>query len=112
MKKLAFNYDGEEIEVILQVANYISDNSIYIGLLTEEDGEFELFDDLTVNLGNSTKENEAYISDFMSKEKLEFIKNHQLGEVLPEKGKSGFCEYNKVAFHMETVMKYAAPLMD
>ena len=50
--------------------------------------------------------NEAYISGSFSREKLHFIKKHELGVLLPEEGFSGYCTYAKVAFDMERLREF------
>lgn len=89
-------------EVRLHVGQYAHGGRLYIGMDYREDGEWESFDDLTVNiLHEQAKANEAYISDTFSEEKIAFIQKHKLGEVLNEVGRSGFCTYRKVAFDMD-----------
>lgn len=98
--EFVWQYGTEEIR--LHVGQYAHGGRLYIGMDYREDGEWESFDDLTVNiLHEQAKANEAYISDTFSEEKIAFIQKHKLGEVLNEVGRSGFCTYRKVAFDMD-----------
>ena len=54
----------------------------------------------------SLEPNEAFISDFDSKNKLAFIKKHKIGKVLPWKGRSGYCQYAVVAFDLNRLSQY------
>lgn len=98
-KSLGYDWEFGHEELTVRIRSYASGGGLYIGLF--EGKSREQFSDLTVNLPyNQTKVNEAYIDDFDSKNKLEFIKKHKLGEVLPERGYSGYCSYYKVAFDL------------
>ena len=103
-EKPILEYDWElgHEEIQLEIGTYYTGKRLYIGMLAKEDGVWESFGDLTVNLPFERSEvNEAFIQDFGSKEKLEFIKKHKLGKVLPEKGHSGYCTYAKVTFNFK-----------
>lgn len=109
-KTLGFDWQFGHEEMALQVAFYANNGGLYVGLYNKTEDGFESFGDLTVNLPMSSmfplKPNEAYISDFASREKLAFIKKHKLGVVLPETGFSGYCSYAKVAFDMERLKEF------
>lgn len=106
-KTLGYDWELGHEELSMEVNSYANNGSLYIGLYHLEDGCPELFADLTVNLPyGGTRVNEAYIDDFSSKSKLQFIKKHKLGKVLPEKGHSGYVVYNKVAFDLERLAEF------
>lgn len=103
-KTLGYDWEYGHEELEIRVSTYLYENHLFIGLHQMEDGE--PFGDLTVNLPLSRLEyNEAYIDNFDAENKLKFIRKHRLGEVLPEKGHSGYCEYYKVAFDMERLQE-------
>lgn len=108
-EKRTLGYDwkfGHE-ELVLAVDAYFNDSSLYIGFYQKKEESLRYFGDLTVSLpGSSVEVNEAYISDFNSKENLEFIERHKLGKVLPEVGYSGFCTYAKVSFDLERLAEF------
>ena len=106
-KTLELNYEGEKIEVLLAVGCYTDSKNIYIGIYYMDDGEPELFDDLTVALPNSTLElNEGFISGDLTREKLDLIQKYNLGKILNERGCSEFAVYSKVAFDLEKIAEY------
>ena len=80
----------------------LTENGFYIGLYKEENGEWEDFGNLTVNLPHEdVKKNEAFIDHNFFESKLQFIKKYQLGEILPETAVSGYCTFSKVAFDLD-----------
>lgn len=99
---LEYNWEFGKTEIILQVAEYLYGNGLYIEMLSREPEGWESFGDLTVNLPFApTEANEAYISHDFSEDKIAFIEKQRLGKVLPETASSGFCVFQKVAFDME-----------
>ncbi|RHR25799.1 DUF4313 domain-containing protein [Clostridium sp. AF19-22AC] len=101
-KTLGYDWEFGHEELVIEVGAYAYGDRLYIGLLHKEDGEMESFADLTINLPYSPAEiNEAYIDDFARNSKLNFIKKHKLGKVLPEEGYSGYARYSKVAFNLD-----------
>lgn len=106
-KTLGYDWKFGHEELVLAVDAYFNDSSLYIGFYQKKEESLRYFGDLTVSLpGSSVEVNEAYISDFNSKENLEFIERHKLGKVLPEVGYSGFCTYAKVAFDLERLAEF------
>lgn len=94
--------EAADEEIKLEIGTYYTGKGLYIGMLAKEDGVWESFSDLTVNLPFERSDvHEAFIQDFGSKEKLKFIQKHKLGKILPERGHSGFCTYAKVAFDLK-----------
>ena len=76
-------------------------------MVKKKDQEEELYDILTVSLpGENIKINEAFITDFECKYKLQFIRKYKLGEVLQRVGHSGFCDYRLVRFDLEKLAEY------
>ena len=98
---LGYDWEMGHEEIKLEIGTYYTGKGLYIGMLAKEDGVWESFSDLTVNLPFERSDvHEAFIQDFGSKEKLKFIQKHKLGKILPERGHSGFCTYAKVAFDL------------
>lgn len=109
IKTLQFDwkYRKKPIKLALQVQSYQMNGNLYIGLRWKNGSQYESFTDLTVNLGNKLKSNEAYVKTFGENEGLlDFILKNQLGTLLPEKGYSGFNEYLKIAFDMERLKEF------
>lgn len=99
---LGYDWEFGHEELMLDISSYQYGDRLYIGLNHLVEGQVESFADLTINLPYSPAEiNEAYIDEFASKSKLDFIKKHKLGKVLPEEGHSGYGRYSKVAFDLD-----------
>lgn len=102
IRTLSYDWEFGHKDLVIKVDAYRDRNRLYIGLYYVQGSDLEDFGDLTVNLPFENVEvNEAFINDFACKEKLEFIRKHKLGSVLPEHGYSGYCQYAKVAFDLE-----------
>ena len=110
LKTGIFRWDYEDTEIALYVASYQYGNRLYVEMFSRcEDGVdgWEPFDDLTVNLpGYYLEPDEAYICADFSKDKLNFITDYGLGEILPEKGHSGMEEYSLVKFNLEKLAEF------
>ena len=88
MEQKSLEYEGNlgKEEIILKVKSYNCGNRLYIEMV-KPDPEPELFDDLTVNLSQEEVQmNEAFISDFDCKSKLQFIRKYKLGGNLTKSG--------------------------
>lgn len=106
-KTLSYDWELGHENLFLQVSFYSSNGNLYVGLHRKERGIAEAFGDLTVNLPfEPVRVNEAYIDEFSSKSKLEFIEKHKLGKVRPERGRFGDGEYYKVAFDLERLAEF------
>lgn len=106
-KTLGYDWEFGHEELMLEVGAYTYGDRLYIGLLHMEDGMEESFADLTINLPYSPAEkNEAYIDTFAEKSKLDFIRKHKLGKVLPEMGYSGYGKYRKVTFDLDRLAEF------
>ena len=110
LKTGTFRWDYEDTEIALYVASYQYGNRLYVEMFSRcEDGVdgWEPFDDLTVNLpGYYLEPDEAYICADFSEDKLNFITDYGLGEILPEKGHSGMEEYSLVKFNLEKLAEF------
>lgn len=106
-KTLGYDWEFGHEELMIEVDAYRYENRLYIGLTHMEDGIEESIADLTVNLiGMPVESNEAYIDAFASQSKLDFIRKHKLGNVLPEMGSSGMEKYHKVAFDLDRLAEF------
>ena len=90
-KTLGYDWECGHEDLIIRVLSYADRKRLYIGLYKEENGEWEDFGNLTVNLPHEdVKKNEAFIDYNFFESKLQFIKKYQLGEILPETAVSGY----------------------
>lgn len=99
---LDYNWEFGKEKVRLSIDTYAYGGGIFIGLEScDENGVWEDFADLTVNLPHEyTEPDEAFINDFGSKDKIRFIKENKIGRIMRAKGHSGYCTYAKVAFDL------------
>ena len=73
----------------------------------KEGRDWEDFGDVTINLPYQFLEpNEAFITGDFTKDMLHFIKEHKLGKVLNETGRSGYATYQKVAFDLARLAEF------
>ena len=106
-KTLGYDWECGHEDLIIRVLSYADRKRLYIGLYKEENGEWEDFGNLTVNLPHEdVKKNEAFIDHNFFESKLQFIKKYQLGEILPETAVSGYCTFSKVAFDLDRLDDY------
>lgn len=107
IKTLEYQWFYGKEKLALSVNTYFSGKGIQIDLYSKEGRIWEPFGYLTVNLpGYSLEPNEAFIDDFSSKEKLQFIEQHKLGKVLSQKGFSGRGQYALVAFDLNRLAEF------
>lgn len=99
---LDYNWEFGKEKVRLSIDASAYGGGIFIGLEScDENGVWEDFADLTVNLPHEyTEPDEAFINDFGSKDKIRFIKENKIGRIMRAKGHSGYCTYAKVAFDL------------
>ena len=84
-KTLGYDWEYGHEEVAIRVSSYRNNGNLYVGLCHREEGEWEDFGDVTINLPFSFLEpNEAYITGDFTKDMIRFIKAHKLGKVLDE----------------------------
>ena len=88
-KTLGYDWECGHEDLIIRVLSYADRKRLYIGLYKEENGEWEDFGNLTVNLPHEdVKKNEAFI-------------DHNFFE-----SKSGYCTFSKVAFDLDRLEEF------
>lgn len=106
-KKVSFNWKYGNENVSLSVGMYTVNKRIYIGLISHTEDGSEYFADMTVNIPQySLGYKEAFIYNDLSDELLRFIKENELGKLLPYKVPSGYCEYYIVDFDLEKLREF------
>ena len=92
-----------------QLANYADNGSLYVGLITHEEGYPEPWSNLTVNLKESSRCNPncAYIDTNNNGDMiLDWLETNGLGEQTGRIAVSGWCVYPEFEFNMEELMKH------
>lgn len=106
VKKLPLKWELGEEQVIFQVESYAATGGIYVGLLCDNGEYYEPFADMTVCIpGYPLEPNEAFINGDMSRDLLNFIKENDLGKILPYQVRSGYGKYTPVAFDLEKLQE-------
>lgn len=109
MLKFKSRWMDEALDAKLVVDNYVDGGGVYIGLWVNEDGYFEPWCDVTVNLPYSRlplDDGEAYVDVNNCPELERFITENGLGESLHIIGSSGWCSYPLYRFNMDEVRKH------
>ena len=100
-KTLRYNWEFGHETVAIRVSSYRNNGNLYVGLCHKEGREWEDFGDVTINLPYQFLEpNEAFITGDFTKDMLHFIKEHKLGKVLNETGRSGYATYQLSLIHI------------
>ena len=109
IKSAPFHSPYGDHELTVTVCSYAVNKRLAIDLLCKEDGYWEPYTFLTVNLPEvPLQANEAFIKDFEENAGLlDFVLKNKLGKVLPgQEGRSGFCTYPRIAFDMEKLREF------
>lgn len=106
IKALPLKCEWGEEQVVVRVDSYIATRGLYIELLHKDGKSYEPFADMTVCIPEySLEPNEAFINGDMSREYLQFIKEHSLGKILPYRVQSGFRQYTPVVFDLDKLQE-------
>ena len=106
-KTLDYHWEYGNESIGLMVEFYCYGGSLCVRMLSHDEYGWDDFDDLTVNLpGYLLDPDMAFISGNSSEDKIAFIKEYQLGEVLARKGYSGMGEYYAVRFDLQKLAEY------
>lgn len=100
---------GKNHPMTFELANYAENASLYVGLITNEEGYPEPWQNLTVNLNESRrcKPNCAYIdTNNNGDEIIRWLIDNGLGDMTGRIGISGFCFYPEFEFNMEALMEH------
>lgn len=102
---------GKNHPMTFQLANYADNGTLYVGLITNEEGYPEPWSNLTVNLDDSSrcKPNCAFIdTNNNGDEILDWLETNGFGEQTGRIAFSGWCIYPEFEFNMEELMKHLA----
>lgn len=108
VKTLDYHWEFGDESVCLNVASYAQGGRLSVQMYCrdEEEGMWNGFDDLTINLrGYHLEPGEAFISGDCSRDKLNLIKDYGLGKVIGER-QSGYGQYSLVRFNLEKLAEY------
>lgn len=100
--KLTTQY-GEQKEVKFEISRYLSNNCIYIGLLTKEEDGFEPYGNVTVNMRGKVPDYCGYVDTNSMPELEEFLVHYGIGTFTGLTQQSGFCTYPLYRFDADTL---------
>lgn len=107
IKTADFQWDYGKEKLAFRIDRYMINQNLYVELYHKDEGEWEPFADLTVNLpGYCLEPGTACISGDFSKEKVQFIQENGLGTLLPWKARSGMGQYAVVEFNLDKLEEF------
>ena len=107
MNNLILRKYGKNYPVTFHLDNYVANGNLYVGLITNTDGYYEPWSNLTVNLGIKCAENCAFIDTNNNGDGIiDWIEMNGLGMETGRIRQSGFCFYPEFEFNMEELLKY------
>lgn len=107
MKSLVLNKYGNNYPMTFNLAHYCNNGNLYLGLITNAEGYYEPWSDLTVNLGTKCEENCAFIdTNNNGDDIIDWLEAHELGTTTGRYKASGFCVYPEFRFNIEKLMQY------
>lgn len=109
IKTAPFHGPFGDHELTVTICSYAVNKRLAVNLLCKEDGYWEPYASLTVNLpAEPLRPNEAFVKCFDENQGLmDFILGNKLGKALPgQDGHSGFCAYPKIVFDMEKLREF------
>ena len=99
MVEFEFNFLGEKHKARFTKNEYANNSNLYIGVVTEEDGYWEPWCDLTVNLGIPVPRNEAFLdTNNCAPEIITKLLGKGYAVDTGVRRSSGFCTYPLVRF--------------
>lgn len=110
IKKLTLNTQmtfGQDIPVFFRIDHYVSNDNLFVGLVTDRDGFYEPWNDLTTNIGRFCEPNCSFIDiNNNGIDVLDWLLANHLGELTGRVECSGFCDYPEFRFNMDELNKY------
>ena len=109
MEKLTLNSWGRDYPIMLRKDNYVDNNKLHIGMITDADGFLEPYADLTVNVeGFNPKNNNCALIDTnnLGNDIIFWLMDNKLGKSTARWANSGFCSYPEFEFDLDEVNKY------
>ena len=98
---------GKNHPITFNLANYVENGNLYVGMITNEEGWPEPWSNLTVNLSVPCKPNCAFIdSNNNGVEIINWLLENNLGNLTGREMTSGWCRYLEFEFNMEELMKH------
>lgn len=98
---------GSNHSMTFELANYIENENLYVGLLSHDEGWPEPWQNLTVNLSVKCKPNRAFIdTNNNGNEIIAWLESNGLGKATGNLMPSGWCVYPEFEFDMDALMQH------
>ena len=110
-KTLKLHCYDETFDVCFYLNRYEHHDNLYVGLYCIEEGGFEPFCDITVNLDEKVPEEHGYLdTNNMGSEMVDWLKANDFISLPLSFGFSGYCVYPLVKFNMDKIKEYIAEI--
>ncbi len=104
---LALNAYGSNHSMYFELANYSENGNLYVGLVSNDEGYYSPWQNLTVNLSVPCKANCAFIDiNNNENEIIDWLEQNNLGHCTGNMMPSGWCVYPEFEFNMDELMKH------
>ena len=104
---LTLNKYGTAHPMTFELATYVENGNLYVGLLCHDDGYPMPWQNLTVNLSVPCKPNRAFIdTNNNGNEIIDWLEQNGLGYYTGNLMPSGWCVYPEFEFNMEKLMEH------
>ena len=98
---------GSNHPMTFQLANYAENGNLYVGLMTNEEGWAEPWQNLTVNLSVKCADDCAFIdTNNNGDDIITWLVSNNLGKPTGKTRASGWCYYPEFKFNMEEIVKH------
>ena len=93
--------------ITFELANYVENGNLYVGLISNDNGYYEPWQNLTVNLSVKCQDNCAFIdTNNNGDEIVDWLISMHLGHLTGRMQTSGWCVYPEFEFNMDELMKH------
>lgn len=104
---LILNRWGKSHPITFELANYVENGNLYVGMITNYEGYPEPYSSLTVNLSVKCKPNRAFIdTNNNGNEIISWLEQNGLGHCTGNLMPSGWCVYPEFEFNMDALMEH------
>lgn len=98
---------GTDHSISFELASYIENGNLYVGMVCHDDEYPEPWQNLTVNLSVKCKDNCAFIdTNNNGNEIIDWLEQNNLGYCTGNLMPSGWCVYPEFEFNMDKLMKH------
>lgn len=109
MKTLTLNKWGSNHQMTFELNRYADNGNLYVGLIANENGYPEPWQNLTVNLGVKCEENYAFIdTNNNGWEIIDWLLRNRLGLLTGIEMRSGWCSYPEFHFFPDRLLEYTS----